>query len=208
MLCSPDRIISIAIRPAAVITNNASCHPLCATNTVYHEHRLPRTPSTTNTVYHEHRPPSTSHISFNHLAALHCSTQYHTPTRGNVQHTMAGVKRTADEISKLEADDVGPVPVPTYDVTKETSAKSVVTSDEYNKLKKGIKHIARRITDPLKKCEYRDASSVVKLVELTEQKLTENAPEDITVTVSGNMGSGMSCTRIEEGLILTARRKK
>lgn len=104
---------------------------------------------------------------------------------------MAGIKRKANEISELEADDSGPVQVPPYDVAKETSAKSVVTSDEYNKLKKGISRVAHRITEPLKKSEYCDASSVVKVVNLTEQRLEENVPESIMVTIGGNMGSGI-----------------
>lgn len=119
---------------------------------------------------------------------------------------MAGVKRKADEILELEKDDAGPVQVPPYDVTKETSAKSVVTSDEYNKLKKGIKHVACRITDPLKKSEYSGASSVVKVVNLTEQRLTENIPESIMVTIGGNMGSGTSPIRTEERKRLTPQR--
>ena len=121
---------------------------------------------------------------------------------------MAGLKRKADEISELEKDDTGPVQVPPYDVTKETSAKSVVGSDEYNKLKKGIKHVACRITEPLRKSEYCVAPSVVKVINLTEQRLTENVPESIMVTIGGNMGSGMYAVDTEEGTILTSRREK
>jgi hypothetical protein len=116
---------------------------------------------------------------------------------------MAGAKRKADEISELEGDDTGPVQVAPYDVSKETSATSVVTSDEYNKLKKGIKHVACRITDPLKKSEYCEASSVVKMINLTEERLTENAPETITVTIGGNMGSGVYSLCSEESKIPT-----
>lgn len=117
-------------------------------------------------------------------------------------------KRKADDISDLEKDDAGPVQVPPYDVTKEISAKSVVTSDEYNKLQKGIKHVARRITDPLKKSEYCGASSVVKVVNLTEQRLTANVPESIMVTIGGNMGSGMYPVRDVGRNILTPRREE
>jgi len=153
--------------------------------------------------YHPHPPRSSSSIHLQrYLLPQHdtadsdCKT---TPTPcGNTQCIMAGIKRKANEISELEADDSGPVQVPPYDVTKETSAKSVVTSDEYNKLKKGIKHVARRITEPLKKSEYCDASSVVKVVNLTEQRLEENVPETIMVTIGGNMGSGMYSARKEE----------
>ena len=102
---------------------------------------------------------------------------------------MAGVKRKADEISDLEKDDAGPVQIPPYDVTKETSAKSVVTSDEYNKLKDGIQHICQRITEPLKKSEFKDASAI-RVIEMTEARLLKNSSEEIMVTVTGNMGSG------------------
>lgn len=121
---------------------------------------------------------------------------------------MAGIERKANEISELEADDSGPVQVPPYDLTKETSAKSVVTSDEYNKLRKGIKEVARRITEPLKKSEYCDASSVVKVVNLTEQRLEENVPETIMVTIGGNMGSGMFSAPKEEKNMLTPYREE
>lgn len=121
---------------------------------------------------------------------------------------MAGNKRKASEILDLEEDDAGPVQVPPYDVATETSTKSVVTSDEYNKLKKGIKHVARRITEPLKKSEYCEASSVVKVVNLTEQRLEENVPETIMVTIGGNMGSGMYRARKEGRNILIEHREK
>lgn len=121
---------------------------------------------------------------------------------------MAGVKRKADDISQLEADDQGPALVPPYNVSTEISAKSVVSSDEYNKLYKGIRHVARRITEPLKKSEYKDASSVVKVVELTKQRLTENTPEAIMVSISGNMGSGMHRVSTTREFVLIAHRKK
>lgn len=103
---------------------------------------------------------------------------------------MAGQKRKADGISELEGDDVGPVQIPPYDVNKEVPAKSVVISEEYRKLNTGIKHVCSRVTDPLKKSEYKDASSI-KVVELTEQRLSDNSSEEIMVSISGNMGSGM-----------------
>lgn len=102
---------------------------------------------------------------------------------------MAGIKRKADEISELEEDDAGPVQIPPYDVAEETSAKAIVTSDEYNKLKDGIRNICQRITEPLKKSEFKDASAV-RVVELTEARLLDNGSEEIMVTVAGNMGSG------------------
>lgn len=155
-------------------------------------------PATNTLLYHPDPPRSLSTIpllQYQYLLPQHntaCTPYDITQTQcGNIQHTMAGVKRKASEILDLEKDDAGPVQVPPYDVATETSTKSVVTSDEYNKLKKGIKHVARRITEPLKKSEYCDASSVVKVVNLTEQRLEENVPETIMVTIGGNMGSGM-----------------
>lgn len=185
MLRAPAQIISTAFRPAA---NALPYNPL---------------------------PPRSSSTIHRHLFLLPqhntAYTIYHsTHTRSdNIQHTMVKRKAdTLDELLELEKDDTGPVQVPPYDVTKESSAKSVVTSDEYNKLTKGIKHVARRITEPLKKSEYCDASSVVKVVNLTEQRLTENVPETIMVTIGGNMGSGMHFLRKEEKNILTPQRKK
>lgn len=102
---------------------------------------------------------------------------------------MAGAKRKASEILELEKDDSGPVQMPPYDVSKEKSARSVVTSDEYNKLKAGIQHICQRITEPLKKSEFKDASAI-RVPELTEARLLENSSEEIMVTITGNMGSG------------------
>jgi hypothetical protein len=102
---------------------------------------------------------------------------------------MAGVKRKADEISELEADDSGPVQIPPYDVTKETSAKALLTNDAYKKLKDGIRHVCQRITEPLKKSEFKDTSAM-RVIELTEARLLENSSEEIMVTVTGNMGSG------------------
>lgn len=149
----------------------------------------------TNAPPYYSRPPrslSTIHplqdLSPQHNTAYTAYNSTHTQ-RGNVQRTMAGVKRKADEISELEVDDAGPVQVPPYDVTTETSAKSVVTSKEYNKLKDGIQHICQRITEPPKKSEFKDASTI-KVVELTEARLLQNSTEEIMVTVTGNMGSG------------------
>jgi len=165
MLRVPAQIISTTVRPA---TNAIPYHPLpprSFSTAHLHLSLLPQH-NTTYTIYH--------------------STHTH---HDNIKCTMAGVKRKASEISELEKDDTGPVQVPPYDATKETSAKSVVTSDEYNKLKDGIQHICQRITEPLKKSEFKDASAI-RVIELTEARLLENSSEEIMVTVTGNMGSG------------------
>lgn len=107
---------------------------------------------------------------------------------------MAGDKRKADQISELEDEDAGPKQIDPYGVTEEAPAKSAITSEEYHKLKEGIKHVCYRITEPLKKSEFKDASSI-KIVALTEERLLENGSEEIMVSISGNMGSGMNCSK-------------
>lgn len=102
---------------------------------------------------------------------------------------MAGYKRKADEITQDAVDNIGPVQVPAYDVSKEPPATSVVTSEEYRKLKAGITKICTDITDLLKQSKFQ-SSSTARVLEMTEERLLETNAEEIMVSISGNMGSG------------------
>ncbi|KAL1584732.1 hypothetical protein WHR41_06887 [Cladosporium halotolerans] len=106
---------------------------------------------------------------------------------------MVGYKRKANEITQDDLESIGPMQVPPYDVSKEPPATSVVTSEEYCKLKSGTAKICSWITDLLKQSKFQN-SSTARVLEMTEERLLETNAEEIMVSISGNMGSGKSST--------------